>query len=829
MAKSLSPIQLVFLLCAACLLSYYILFLGGIAEGTILEHGWAVPAAPFAALSVLMFLLLSGFWIIYSKLTAGVFSLGRREALRRNLWTYLPLVFVLLVPAADAHYFGADDLSQRVGFLGIGIAAAFIYLNAANWSIWSSQRSRPFPRFVERFTALPLKKRLILLFAVSFLLYNAGSAVLLVGGITLSGDEPHYLVISQSLLEDGDVDLSNNYAGMDYRKYMPPTTRLAPHVAPRTAGRFSFHSPGLAVVLFPFYALGDLFGGKLQLFIIRMGLSLFGVLLGLQIYLFARREWEEREKLALGLWAVFSFTTPVFFFSLHIYPEILIALFSLYIYRRLRFSESFSRAALLFMGFLLSIFIWLHAVKYIFILIPLFLYACWELLKRHKIGWNILYLLVFPVALTALHLLYSQSLYGSLSIFSVSLKGATTSSESAAYMRTILQDFPLRARLETLAGYFFDQRDGLLLYAPVYVFSFLGMIEMLRRRRRDLLVLLFLAAPYVLFHAFLTQRTSYAPQARTLVAVFWVMAVFLGCFLARSAARLWRWAYGTAVFLSAAAVCFLLRSPWSLYQPTTAGEAEHAGQLFASVSNLYFYLPSFLPSYLKSYDSHWLPNYMWLAALVLVVAVYALMTRRSGARQNEAAERAAMTSGDASAASNDTSPGYKDTRVVSDDTSTASRFSKHLVFCLVCLALFSLWIVLFPRTTLLYPVNAAFESGHKVAFYSLGGVARMTAPGRFRIPADKREYVFHFTSWRKIERLDLEFGSEVGDYFVKIRQFDSEVYQGTTRGGIETYSVPEPVFYGYRSAYLYKIGIYLERRSAVSITEYPFTFAIIPK
>ena len=471
MAKSLSPIQLAFLLCAACLLSYYVLFLGGIARGNILEHGWAVPAAPFAALAVLMFLLLSGFWIIYSRLTAGVFSLGRREALRRHLWTYLPLVFVLLVPAADAYYFGADDLSQRVGFLGIGIAAAFIYLNAANWSIWSSQRSRPFPRFVERFTALPLKKRLILLFAVSFLLYNAGSAVLLVGGITLSGDEPHYLVISQSLLEDGDVDLSNNYAGMDYRKYMPPTTRLAPHVAPRTAGRFSFHSPGLAVVLFPFYALGDVFGGRLQLFIIRMGLSLFGVLLGLQIYLFARREWEEREKLALGLWAVFSFTTPVFFFSLHIYPEILIALFSLYIYRRLRFSESFSRAALLFMGFLLSTFIWLHAVKYIFILIPLFLYACWELLKRHKVGWNILYLLVFPVALTALHLLYSQSLYGSLSIFSVSFFAEKLICAFMPFCRRRLQRSREDVRQESLKPIRLRRRKHRLTYLTIFSFS----------------------------------------------------------------------------------------------------------------------------------------------------------------------------------------------------------------------------------------------------------------------------------------------------------------------------------------------------------------------
>jgi hypothetical protein len=800
MTKSFSPQQLVFFVCTACLVSYFALFLGRIPQVSILDHGLTVPTAPLVALSLLLFLMLFMLWAIYSKITANVFLIDYRHALKQNLLAYLPVVFVLFMPLVNEYYLGRDDLAQRLGLLGIGLAVAFFYLNAVNWSVWSREKSRSFPKFVNKFAALPLKKQLALLSAASFLLYNAGSAILLIEGITLSGDEPHYLVISQSLYQDGDFDLSNNYAARDYRRYMPPTTRLAPHVAPRTEGRYSFHSPGLAVVLFPFYSLGALFGGKLQLFIIRMGLSLFGVLLGLQVYLFSRREWD-REKLALGLWAIFSFTTPIFFFSLHIYPEILIALFSLYIYRRLRFSESFSKSALLFMGFLLSTFIWLHAVKYIFILIPLFLYACWELLKRHKIGWKILYVFAFPAALTVLHLVYSYGFYGSLSIFSVSLKGATSSSESAAYLKTILSDFPLRSRLETLGGYFFDQRDGLLFYAPVYFFAFLGMIEMLRRRRREFLVLLFLAAPYVLFHAFLTQRAAYAPQARPLAAVFWVLAVFLSYFLAHNAGRLFRWLYGVAVFLSVLLVYLLLRSPWSLYQPTTAGEAEHAGQLFASLSNLYFYLPTYLPSYLKSYDMFWVPNYVWLGVLTLFIAGYVVMRKRN-------ASRMANTGGTAS---------------------TASKFSRHLGFAMVGLSIFFVWIVLFPRSTLLYPVNAAFESGHKVTFYSLGGVVRMTEPGRFRIPADRREYVFHFTSWRKIERLELDFGSEVGDYFVKIRQFDSDVYQGTTTGGIETFSLSEPVFYGYRSAYLYRISIFLERRSAVSITENPFTFAITPK
>src|SRR5688572_22561004 len=36
---------------------------------------------------------------------------------------------------------------------------------------------------------------------------------------TPTGDEPHYLLMTQSLLRDGDFDLRNNYEHMDYLEY----------------------------------------------------------------------------------------------------------------------------------------------------------------------------------------------------------------------------------------------------------------------------------------------------------------------------------------------------------------------------------------------------------------------------------------------------------------------------------------------------------------------------------------------------------------------------------------------------------------------------------
>ncbi len=60
-----------------------------------------------------------------------------------------------------------------------------------------------------------------------------------------SGDEPHYLVMAQSLWREHDLDLRDNYAREDWREFRGGPTE--PHyAAPRRDGRpFPGHSPGL--------------------------------------------------------------------------------------------------------------------------------------------------------------------------------------------------------------------------------------------------------------------------------------------------------------------------------------------------------------------------------------------------------------------------------------------------------------------------------------------------------------------------------------------------------------------------------------------------------
>lgn len=71
-----------------------------------------------------------------------------------------------------------------------------------------------------------------------------------------AGDEPHYLVIAQSLWRDHDFEIGNNHDRGDYREYYP--RELDPHYLTRgTDGKiYSIHPVGLPMLMAPVYAAG---------------------------------------------------------------------------------------------------------------------------------------------------------------------------------------------------------------------------------------------------------------------------------------------------------------------------------------------------------------------------------------------------------------------------------------------------------------------------------------------------------------------------------------------------------------------------------------------
>lgn len=771
------------------LLSAFLLLIRQAPEFKISHHSFTPSLLFLALLSALFFIFLLALWKIYARAASRLFVRKEREVLEQDFVTYLPLLFLSLTPLTLRHYIGSADLETRLRLFALAVAAAMIYLKAVQAKHWGETGAAFWQPWGQRFTALSLKKKIAILFLGSLLAFNAGTLLLVSEGTTFSGDEPHYLLICHSLLRDGDFDLTNNYEHRDYAGSMMFEGKIEAHVVPgaQPGSRYSFHSPGVSFLMLPFYALSVLIKGRALVFFIRLGMSLWGAFLAVQVYLFARSEWQ-REGLAVKLWFLASFTVPVFFYSIHVYPEIVVAALSLAVFRAFRFSPQLSSKKAAVCGVFLGSLFWFHALKYIALFIPLFLYGLGAIVKRKRTWLPLVFFFSMATVVILSYLQFQHVLYGTYSLSTVSWAAQMTDTgeKFARFARSLLFEIPLRDRWGTLAGYFLDQRDGLLFYAPIYLFALFGAVEMLRRKRRDFWLLLGLAAPYVLVSAFLTQRTGYAPQARPLVAVIWWLIIWLGHFLACSRKTILSYVFSFAAALSFLFVLLLLRSPLNLYQETTRGQPERGGGLFFSLSNLHFHLTDFLPSYIKSGEGTWLPNLIWPALLALFIMGYLIAKKRP----------------------------------------LAVKPSTPILLACSGVALFFVWIVLYPRLVLRRPTYTALGPGKKITFYSLSRSARMDEPGQFRLREDGRSYRFYITTEQPVEEMRISLGSVQGDYGYSVSFFDEILARGRTAREIRELTLLQPPLYKLGRKTFYTLVLELGRGEETQTALHPFTFDI---
>ncbi len=76
---------------------------------------------------------------------------------------------------------------------------------------------------------------------------------------SITGDEPFYLLTTQSLLSDGDLDLADEYRNREYEKFWDGSVDLWRQMEPTAGDRLlSPHHPGLSVLVLPAYAVGGL-------------------------------------------------------------------------------------------------------------------------------------------------------------------------------------------------------------------------------------------------------------------------------------------------------------------------------------------------------------------------------------------------------------------------------------------------------------------------------------------------------------------------------------------------------------------------------------------
>jgi len=766
-------------------------------SATILNHSFHISGSSLA-----VFL---GLWAF----AAAALLLGRRFFARRDFRLHgleavngredfvrasTPFLVLLAAPFLHADYLTRSDFRARLGILlGLAFAAA-VYL-------WVSVRRplrEPRPGFfrtrLDRFLALPLRRRLAALFLAAFLVYGLSAALLVLEGETFSGDEPNYLLTSHSLLFDGDINVFNNHAGRDYFHFYArkdnPRLRMGIYARQGRRGQghiYPINLPGISALLVPFYGLSQLVGeGFLRTFLLKISLAVWAVLLGLQLYLLARDLWG-REKLALGLWGLYAFSTPVLFYAIHLYPEIPIALFSVYIYRMVRRKRPLRNGHLIFFGALLGTFFW-FGLKYNLIFWPLLAVAAYYLWTTHRMRARI-WLMAVPALMGMATFYYGVwDMYGTPSPFAV-YEGTITASEARELTNAFLE-LPLASRIETFLDYFLDQRDGLFLYAPFYAFALLGLVEMVRRARKELIGMLLIAGPFVLNYAFFTHRQGYCPQARVLAPLSWIGAVAVGYFLAHNGRRFFRWLFGAAAAAGTAVSLVLLRHPSFLYQPTTHDYTQRAGDLFVHLSNIRFFLPSLLPSFIKVNNAGYWPNYVWTAAVAVFVAVYLLTKNR------------------------DRGP---------------SKPAFHAAVAAVLLAAGIFLCVLFPRTALFPSWTVRFSGGGSLGFYLMpmgrGVVAKNEAEMYLHFA---KSYRFLFSSRTPLEAVKLRYGSVKGEHEIRAGFFDLPLFEARTNREMAERVFTPAAAYRWRGLYVYDLTVDLRKYSDENLLEDPYLVQILP-
>ncbi len=520
----------------------------------------------------------------------------------------LPFAAGLLALLMRRFYWDGIDFSLRLRSL---------LLLAAVFSLAILARERRWPqRSLRRFNSLALKKRLLAIFIVAELLFVLAAAMLTRRGVALVGDEPHYLAISQSLARDGDLNVFNQYFREGFKEFLN-VERLAAH---GTWGKgykriYSYHLPGLSLTVAPFFFLK--LSPPLLYFLLRAWLGLFGALLAVLVYLFGLRLGLGRSH-ALFATLAFTLTAPVFFFSVHIFPEVqamLLLLGALYL---LFFKAEGKGLHALWAGLLLgSTIFW--GVKYALFIYPITLGFCayWLWHKRYR---QALLLLVFPLLFQALFFYYLYAAYGSFSPNAV-YYGMLNPEQSQAFYDTLLRKIPLQARWETLLDYFFDQRDGLLLYNPFYFLAFPGWLLALRNFKRYRLHLL-VSLPawlFVLNHAFSTIRAGYCPQGRYLAPITWALLLFALVYYRESRNRFFRRAFLVLPLYALFVTAYQVAQPLTLYQPTTHDSLVRQGLLFQQWSSSRINLPDALPSFIKIDNQGYWPNIIFLAIFLLLL------------------------------------------------------------------------------------------------------------------------------------------------------------------------------------------------------------------
>ncbi len=484
---------------------------------------------------------------------AAPFLLLRGRALRRWFAMYIGAWLALGLLAAIARPLHVP-IAPRLAWATFGVCVlaafwAFIALSNPIDLRWSATRAA----------------------VAAALFYVAAIPVML--QTPIDGDEPYYLLVTESLVRDHDLDLANQYADLQHSRV--GRTDLLPQlgdpVGPR-GERFSRHEPFLPLLMIPGYALAGLPGAIATI-------ALFGSLLARSTIRLFEDEGIDDSTIRL-LFPLVAFGPPIFFYAVRIWPEVPAAFCFVEAVRGVRQRRPLRWATALFALVLLKL-------RFLFIAVVLLARA---LRTRRQIAAAAI-IVAIPVVVVWL------------------ISGSPMNVHT---WRELIPGTP-RAMAIGLFGLLLDGAAGILFQAPIYV---LGVIALTRWRTMPAGFRLGMssAALYVLY---LMPRSEWhggwSPPLRYIVVLTPLLA--LGC------AAIWQRVAAAPIVAatawSIALVAHGLAYPWRLFH--VANGENVVGETLSTLWHSDF--SRLFPSFIR-------PNFA--AIVAAIVAVIAIAVFRSG-------------------------------------------------------------------------------------------------------------------------------------------------------------------------------------------------------
>jgi hypothetical protein len=307
-------------------------------------------------------------------------------------------------------------------------------------------------------------RRTAALWLLLFGVYAATLGLDAFGDSEYGGDEPHYLLAAESLTQDGDVDVNNQYAERAYDAFYPYD--LDKH-GEETGGRLNEpHGLGFPLLISPAYALGGAKGVEIFLAAIAALAVALAYRLAVRV---VPDPWALGAALAVGL------SPPFLAYSTAVYPELSAgaalagaALLALRLDARPSAREAFACFALL------GILPWL-GTKFVPAGVVIGYFAARALwrVRRRTLAIGAVELSLFSVGL---YVGLNEALYGGPTPYAADVTGetATDASSPGGYLE----------RAYRLVALLIDRDYGLLRWAPVFLLAFAG-LWLLWRSHRD--------------------------------------------------------------------------------------------------------------------------------------------------------------------------------------------------------------------------------------------------------------------------------------------------------------------------------------------------------